>query len=1021
MEQTTTAASIFAYVIRLFRVLKPYLIGLAAVLGAYLLFGWLALPVILQSQAEKYILERSGHRLTMDRPSFNPVLLDLRLKNLRLTGPDGEPLLSFTSLLIDFSPASVFRRAYVFNEIRLDGLAASVALLPENRFNWGGLIESLQGKEETSPEEQKPSARPRLIVRKFSLSDGRVDLADRRTAPEWSTSVVPIDVELTGLSTLPNEQGKYEVTAETNFGAGIQWDGQIALNPFSIAGSVHIDEFPLAKLAPFAPLPPTLAAPEGMANLSTQYQAGMTDNVFYVRLDDLLVGIDGFRVQGKTDPNASLALDHIDLKGGQFDLLEHRIAVDTIAVSGGEIKAERTAAGRMNLLDLMPTEKKDVAAPAEAPSATTANDWHYRVEHVTLDGFSAGFRDQTIDPAADVALQGIAAEVTGVSEDMATALPVHLGFRSRDGGTFSADGTVAPADASADLRIKLADLAIKPTQPYLGHWTTLTLVDGTLSTEGHATYNADGGQYTGSVALQNLRIVEGDGNRPFLAWKSLATGTLTASPKGVDIGELALNDLDTRLLIAEDKSVNLTKILRPQPSNGGASAPPAQTESPQAAPTQATPSPFEVRVDRLQIQNGQLDFADRSLALPFGTHIHALTGTIVNISSKPGGAPAQLTLGGQIDNYGKARAEGRLDLFNPTNLLDIKVAFNNVEMKSLTPYSATFAGRRINSGKLTLNLQYGIKNRQLTGDNKVVMDQLTLGDRVESPEAKDLPLDLAIAILKDSKGRIDLGLPVKGSLDDPQFSFGGIIWDAFVNVVTKIVTTPFRALGALFGGDEEFHGLVFEPGQPALSPSEREKLVHFAAALNQRPNLSVTVRGTWADADRVALQDLALRQQLAGKLGLSTDGDPGPITPDQPKVKSALEDLYADRFGNGALAGLKEGYRKANPGQLPETTGGQVMSALTGLIGTKSSLSDQDIDAIKGIDFHALLYQKLRDAEVMPDSKLQALAQARGEGIIKELSEANAPLDRVTLQAAEKVDAGDEEIPLKMELGSVRK
>jgi hypothetical protein len=421
------------------------------------------------------------------------------------------------------------------------------------------------------------------------------------------------------------------------------------------------------------------------------------------------------------------------------------------------------------------------------------------------------------------------------------------------------------------------------------------------------------------------------------------------------------------------------------------------------------------------MQNGQLDFADRSLALPFGTHIHALTGTIVNISSKPGGAPARLTLGGQIDNYGSARAEGRLDLFNPTNLLDIKAAFNNVEMKSLTPYSATFAGRRINSGKLTLNLQYGIKNRQLTGDNKVVMDQLTLGDRVESPEAKDLPLDLAIAILEDSKGRIDLGLPVKGSLDDPQFSFGGIIWDAFVNVVTNIVTAPFRALGALFGGDEEFHGLVFEPGQPALSPSEREKLVHFAAALNQRPNLSVTVRGTWADADRVALQDLALRQQLAGKLGLSTDGDPGPITPDQPKVKSALEDLYADRFGNGALAGLKEGYRKANPGQLPETTGGQVMSALTGLIGTKSSLSDQDIDAIKGIDFHALLYQKLRDAEVMPDSKLQALAQARGEGIIKELSEANAPLDRVTLQAAEKVDAGDEEIPLKMELGSVRK
>jgi uncharacterized protein involved in outer membrane biogenesis len=1009
-EQTTTAASIFTHVHRLFRVLKPYLIGLAAVLITYLLFGWLALPTILQSQAEKYILDHSGDRLTMDRPSFNPILLDLRLKNLHLTEPDGEPLLSFEHLLIDFSAVSMFRRAYVFNEIRLEGLRASLELLPDGQLNWSGLIESLQGKEETSAE-QKPSAPPRLIIRKLSLADGRIDLADRRTDPEWSASVVPLDVELTELSTLPNETGKYEVTAKTDFGTGIQWDGQIALNPFSIAGSLHIDEFPLAKIAAFAPMPPALAAPEGMASVSTQYQAGMMTNAFDVRLDDLSIGIDSFHVQSKTDPNASLSLGRVDLKGGQFDLLDRRIAIDTIAASGGEIKAERTAAGRINLLDLMPAEKNVAAREAATASATGANDWRYRIEHVTLGGFGAGFRDRTMDPAADLALQDVSAEVGGVSEDMATPLPVHLAFRSRDGGTFSAAGKVVPADASADLRIKLDDLAIKPAQPYLGHWTTLMLVDGTLSTEGHATYGADGGQYNGSAALQNLRIVEGDEKRPFLAWKSFGTSTLTVTPKGMEIDDLVLDGLDTRLIIGEDKSVNLAKIVRHQSSE----------DQPSASQPQMASSPFEVNVGRLQIQNSQLEYADRSLTLPFGTHIHALSGTIANISSKQSGTPAQLKLAGQVDNYGTARAEGRLDLFEPTSLLDIMVAFNNVEMTTLTPYSATFAGRRINSGKLSLNVHYEIKNRQLTGSNRVIMDKLTLGDRVKSPEAVDLPLDLAIAILEDSKGRIDLGLPVTGNLDDPQFSYGRIIWDAFTNVVTKIVTSPFRALGALFGGGEDFHGFAFEPGQPVLSPSEREKLMDFAGALNQRPNLSVTVHGTWANADRIALQDLALRQQLAGKLGLSTNGDPGPITTDQPKVRSALEGLYADHFGSGALAGLKEGYRKANPGELPETTGGQVMSALTGLLGTKSSLSDQDVEALKGTDFYALLYQRLRDAEVMPDTRMQALAQTRGEEIIKALREANAPLDRISLQATEKVDAGDDGIPLKMEMASVRK
>jgi uncharacterized protein involved in outer membrane biogenesis len=1002
-----TAASLFAHVVRRLRILRPYLIALAAVFGAYLLFGWLVLPGILQSQAEKYILERSGHQLTMDRPSFNPLLLDLHIKNLRLAKPDGQPLLSFNDLLIDFSPVSAFRRAYVFNEIRFGGLTASVEVLPEDRLNWSDLLESLQTKEETTSEEQKPAQLPRLIIRKFALSGGRLDLADRRTSLDRSASIVPIDVELTDLSTLPNEEGKYELTAKTNFGAGIDWDGQVALNPLSVAGKIHIDDLPLSKLATFAPVPETLEAPEGTATVSVQYQAGMIAQAFDVRLDDLAIGIDGFRIQGKADSSASLALDHVDLKGGQFDLLEHRIAIDTIAASGGGINTERTPEGRINLLDLIPTEKKEVVAPADAPSAVTARDWHYSVAHMTLDGFSAGFRDRTIDPAADFALQDIAADVSGLSEDMAKPLPVHLGFHSRDGGTFSADGTVVPDAASAELQIKLDGLAIKPAQPYLGHLTTLNLIDGTLSSEGHATYDAKGGQYTGSLALQNLRIVEADGSRPFLAWKSLATKTLSVSPQRIAIRELLLNGLDTRLIIAKDKSVSLTKILKPQP-DAPPSAPPAPT----------APSPFQVGVERLQIQNSQLEFADQSLALPFGTHIHALAGTVVNLSSKEGGAPARLNLGGQIEDYGQAKAEGRIDLFKPTNLLDIKVAFTNVEMTKLTPYAATFAGRRIDSGKLSLNLQYGINNRQLTGNNQVIMDQLTLGDRVESPEAHDLPLDLAIALLEDSNGRIDLGLPVSGSLDDPQFSYGRILWEAFENVLTKIVTSPFRALGALFGSDDKPDGVVFEPGQSALSPPELENLGRFATALNERPNLTVTVHGTWSDADRVALQDLALRKALAGKLGLSSDGDPGPITPDQPEVKPALEDLYADQFGKGALAGLKEGYRKANPGQLPETTGGQVMSVLTGLIGTKPSLSDQDIDAMKGADFHAMLYQKLRDAEEMPDVRLQALAQARGEGIMKELSDANAPLDRVTLQSAEKVDATDNGIPLKMDMAS---
>jgi hypothetical protein len=981
------------------RIRRAYIIAVAGLLGAYLLFGWLALPAIVQSQMERYILQRSGHHLTMDRPSFNPVLLSFRINNLRLTEPDGKLLASFNNLIVDFSLASLFRRAYVFDEISLDGLHVSVAALPKDRLNWSALIESLRSKEQTNTE------LPRLIVRKFSLSHGRLDLADRRSALARAASLAPLDIELTDLSTLPNEKGNYELAARTSFGARIRWEGQIALKPVSIVGRFAVDEVALAKLAAFAPPPPNLAAPEGRAALSAHYQAGMIAGRFNVRLDRLAVRIDGLRIRGRADPNATLTFGRVDLTGGRFDLRDRLITIDAIAARGGGINAERAAGGRIKLLDLLPATINATGNEQAAKPDPAIAGWHYRIAHLTVQGLSARFRDQTVDPAAEFSLQDVAAEVGGVSGDKKTPLPVHLAFRSRDGGTFDAQGTFVPADASADLQIRLDSLALTPAQPYVGHLTTLKLTSGTLSSEGHVVYDGTKVLFTGSMAVRDLRILEADGRQVFLAWKSLTTTTLTAGTTKVAVRELLLDGLNTRFIIAKDKSVNFTQVLRRSPA----------ASSPQGAQTGLS-TPIPVSIERLRIRGSQLEYADNSLVLPFGTHIHALQGTIVNMSST--GTPAHLQLEGQIDDYGMARAYGQLNMFRPTDFLDIKVDFTNVEMTRLTPYSATFAGRRINSGKLTLDLEYKINNRQLAGDNHIVMDQLTLGEHVKSPEASDWPLDLAIAILEDSNGQIDLGLPVSGSLDDPKFSYGQIIWKAIGSILTKIVTSPFRALGALFGRDDKFDGLVFEAGRSKLTPPEREKLTRFAASLNQRPNLSVVVHGTWSDADRPALQDLQLRQALAGKLGLSAAGDPGPITPDQPNVKPALEDLYADRFGSGALSALKDGFRKANPGQLPESATTKVVSALTGIFDAKPALTDKDTAELKGTDFHAMLYQKLRDAEEVSDAKLQALAQARAEDVMTGLREARAPLDRITLQAAERVDASEKNIPLKMDMAA---
>ncbi|HEX8964110.1 MAG TPA: DUF748 domain-containing protein, partial [Rhodocyclaceae bacterium] len=711
-------------------------------------------------------------------------------------------------------------------------------------------------------------------------------------------------------------------------------------------------------------------------------------------------------------------LGTLEAEGVRADLGKREASVARIALSGGELNAKRTADGTIDLVDAVSRAlPRAAAAPKKAEPPAEAAPWHFNVDKAEIAGLSATLRDESVKPAAVVSLQDVAVSAEKLSDDLKAPVAVQAAFRAAAGGSFKAAGQVVPAAPSADLKLELADLALKPAEPYLGAVARLTIASGKLSVDGRASYGKQGPAFKGGFALRDLRLDEAGTKNRFLIWKSLASSSVEATPAKLDVRDLALDGLDASLLIAKDKTVNLTRILRPAPGE----------EKPAKAATEAPRKPapaFVASIARLRVARGELDFADQSLALPFGTRIHRLHGTVTNLSNRPGGA-GLLELDGQVDQYGLARAAGRINLFDPTNFADVHLVFRNVEMTKLTPYSATFLGRKITSGKLSLDLQYKFDKRQVQGDNQVIMDRLTLGERVESPEAKNLPLDLAIAILQDSDGRIELGLPVSGSLDDPQFSYGGIIWKAITNVLTKIATAPFRALASLFGGGEKFDSIAFEPGRRTLTPPEREKLVRVAAILNKRPGLSLTVHGVWSDADRVALQERQLRRAVAQKAGqrVEADQDPGPQSTQDPKVQSAIEDLYVDRFGRGELTAMKDGFRKANPGQLPESAAGKVMSRITSLIKPPRELGADEVSRLKGADFYAVLFERLRAAEPMPDDKLQALAQARGQYAFDGLKQASAPADRLSLGAPEKIeaDANAKELPLKLDVGTAGK
>jgi len=1040
------------------RSLRITLLTIAGLVLALLLFGWLALPSIIQSQAEKFIAEKTGHRLSMNRPEFNPMRLSLHLSGLHLAQPDGEALLSLNDLTVEVSAAGILRGVIAVDSLRIDGVEATLNLLQDGRLNWSGLIDAFAGKDAPSG-----SSPPKLEIHRFVLSGAKLNFADKQISPNFSARVEPIDWELTDISTLPDDKGRYKLTARTSFGARVDVHGEATLNPLSVKGNVSVAEVNLAALAPYFKDQLPIAPPLGIAGLSADYRVAFSGGKLELNLEHLAAKLSDLKLHGKKLSDPAIAMGVIEAKEGSFDLAKKSVALGQLVISGtrlelqpgkagaggplelgsfsledvrvnladhqatlgrvvlknGRVRAVRSALGRIDLQDDIRAAAQVVAVKREnkpeAANAVADPVWHYRVGKIDLAEFNTQFRDEAVTPPAELALNDIALSLEGVTEDLKASVPLHAAMNVKGGGNFEATGKIVPADPAADIHLKFSGLRLAQAQPYLSRVANLKLADGVVSAEGQLICNTRGADYKGGLSVRNLRLNEAETGNLFLSWKFLGSRSIEVTGKDLNIGELVLSGLDTKLIIDKDKTVSIKRVLK----QAATDATPADSAPSTPATAFKAAQPFTFNIDRLLVKGSEMDFADYSLSLPFGTRIHDLQGVVSGISTQSG-VPGQIELDGQVDEYGLARATGQAEFLNPTDFMDIKVVFSNIEMTRLTPYSATFAGRKIDSGKLSLNLEYKIHQHQLQGENQVIMDQLTLGDRVESPDAKNLPLDLAIALLQDSDGRIDLGLPVSGNLDDPQFSYGGIVWKALTNVLTKMVTAPFRALGSMFGGSEKFENIVFEAGNSQLTPPEREKLQRLSGVLAKRPKLALELHGTYAESDRAALQDRQLRRSVLEKSGQHVEGanDPGPISLHQAPIRAALETMYADAFGKGYLSALKEASRLANPEPHEENTRGKPGLPAPGSGSQQQVLGEKEMADLKGADLYSVLYARLRNRITVDEAQLLALATARGEYTATALKAAGAPADRVTVMTAEKAETDGEEVPLKLVPGA---
>ncbi len=733
-----------------------------------------------------------------------------------------------------------------------------------------------------------------------------------------------------------------------------------------------------------------------------------------ILLEEMASELRGVKIHGTAAPEPLFTTDKLTVTGGKCDLNAQTLTLARVAMQHGHLDAAREGNGNINWQELLQAKATANKPEKPEPAANADPAWSYLVNAFEVDGFDVKFSDLTTGSDKPVlSLKGFNAKAGEIDGKSPMDFTVH--FQAEQGGTATVQGTVNPATAAAEADLQVDKMVLTFLQPYLAPHVTLQLQSAAASAQGRLRYGMPGDKqqaaYEGSFGLSNLRLINPGVKKPYLSWDDvrLSKCRLTLQPNRLDAQEISITKPVGELIIAKDKTLTLTKVLKNRPE-GKKDKTSAKT-APKGKKGARSEDDFAYHVSKIQVKKGDLVFADFSILPSFKTRIHDLKGTVTGLSSEPT-AQAKIKMDGHVDTYGTAKISGVIRPHDFGRASDINLVFRNVEMKNLSPYSGKFAGRLIESGKLSADLQYTLQEHKMIGENKVVIDDLFLGEQVDNPDASNLPLNLALALLKDANGRIDIGLPVTGDLNDPQFRIGPLIWKMFTNLIIKTATAPFQALGGLLGGNtENFDTVQFDPGDDELPPPEKENLLKLADALKKRPELNLVIQGRYSpEKDGLELKERSIRRTVYTRLKAkpSPDDNPEPLDFTDSKTQDALEKLYKERLGKASLDELKKGLET---GAIKPRVNAQDRQGKKKETGMFSKISDsmqlyKIIPGVKSYDQAVVwaeeLYARLVDNEKIADELFLKIAERRAQAIATNLEgEGQIPKNRISIKPPE--------------------
>ena len=809
-----------------------------------------------------------------NEPEISLSGMSVILNSLRLKKPDENedflkiPILSIKNTLVDLTQKKLTIGTFSTEKGNL-----TCNRLKNGDFDLLKLFPSPPPKEEPVKQEKGKEEEKNWIVTlgRLSVDQYTVKMGDLSLSQPTALTGEKITLLGENISTAKNTSGKLSLSLQLDQTGTLSTKNTIVIDPLKIQGSIEVKHLLLKKYAPYYQDSILFDIDEGDLDVSTNYQYNKKDKNSEASLSGLSISLKNLKLKKSNEQKGFLNIPILTIQNSGLDLNKKEISVGDFSTQNGAVLIRRLKDGKLNLQTLFPEPSQKEEKLTQENVEKAEKPWVVRLGKISVEGYQIKGEDQTPAEPVTMMIDEIHLKANNLSTAEEQKGAASLALRLNQKGTFSTEGVIGINPISANFKMSLKDIEVKPFQPYFTDKVKITVTDGALSTTGNLTLGFSDKKelkatYSGEASLNHFASIDKLNAEDVLKMESLAFDDIhfDSNPFSMDVKGIALSNFYARVLIHPDGKLNLQEILAKEEANKEA---PSEKETPPpekkgAEPAKEKEPPKNIKIGNITLQGGTIDFSDRSVKPDYSAKLTEIGGRISGLSSEET-TMADVELRGKLGDYAPLEITGKINPLKEDLYVDIKARFKDMELSPTTPYAAKYVGYTVEKGKLSFDLKYLIVKKKLESQNYIFLDQLTLGEKVESPHATKLPVKLAIALLRDRNGEVKLDIPVTGSLDDPKFSVWGIILKIIVNLLAKAATSPFALLGAIFGGGEELSYLEFDYGTTAIGEANTKKIDTMVKALSDRPALKLDIEGhVDLERDREGLKQLFFQRKL---------------------------------------------------------------------------------------------------------------------------------------------------------------